>query len=178
MKSSRRFAGAVCWHPRSEGIFAFFLSTPAPQGRRTGLAPKMTAGEVARGSASLQPGASINSRIRTNVWDWAGRSRNRSLTRTSRNQRGERGRCRMRRVEAANRSLTVAALSFDSRISATFGDFFGSPAGAFSGLSADKTGRGSRPRGWLNRGLSDRSGPSFTRAPISRWPAPSSRCCR
>ena len=33
------------------------------------------------------------------------------LTRTSRNQRGERGRCRMRRVEAANPSLTVGALN-------------------------------------------------------------------
>ena len=33
------------------------------------------------------------------------------LTRTSRNQRGERGRCRLRRVEAANPSLTVGALT-------------------------------------------------------------------
>ena len=37
-------------------------------------------------------------------------------TRTSRNHRGEPGHCRMRRVEAANPSLTVGALSLGSRI--------------------------------------------------------------
>ena len=49
---------------------------------------------------------------------------NPSLTRTSRNQRGERDRCRMRRVEAANPSLTVGALSLDPEFSATFGANF------------------------------------------------------
>ena len=43
------------------------------------------------------------------------------LTRTSRNQRGECGRCWMRRVEAAaNPSLTVGAPSLDPEFSATF----------------------------------------------------------
>ena len=47
-----------------------------------------------------------------------------TLTRTSRNQNGERGRCRMRRVEAANPSLTVGAPSLAPEFSATFGANF------------------------------------------------------
>ena len=47
-------------------------------------------------------------------------ARSPTLTRTSRNQKGERGRWRMRRVVAANRSLTVAALNLVPEFSATF----------------------------------------------------------
>ena len=46
------------------------------------------------------------------------------LSRTSRNQRGDRGRCRMRRVEAANPSLTVGAPNLAPEFSATFGANF------------------------------------------------------
>ena len=42
-----------------------------------------------------------------------------SLTRTSRNQNGERGRWRMRRVEVAYPSLTVGALNLVPEFSAT-----------------------------------------------------------
>ena len=43
-----------------------------------------------------------------------------TLTRTSRNQKGERGRWRMRRVEAANPSLTVGAPILALAFPATF----------------------------------------------------------
>ena len=47
-----------------------------------------------------------------------------ALAWASREQRGEGGRCRMRRVEAANPSLTVGALSLAPEFSATFGANF------------------------------------------------------
>ena len=49
-----------------------------------------------------------------------GETRSPNLTRTSRNQKGERGRWRMRRVEAANPSLTVGAPNLVPEFSATF----------------------------------------------------------
>ena len=82
---------------------------------------------------------------------YANRAADPSLTRTSR-QNGERGRWRMRRVEAADPSLTVGALSFSLK-SGTFGQQFHS-AGAYSHTAGGP--EGGRTEGGRTEGDSTR----------------------